>query len=468
MCAGQNSSDVVFRAFLSHRYKSPEVNEYFFNIFDAAAANPQFSVDRGTIATSVTRLERLIRSADAFIGIYPFPEDVEVTAERLRNESRYFRLELDLAERAAKPALAFIDSQFGAVIAPPPRIVQIRFRREEIGHHAQSPRSDEFKSRVGDFCRRVSAWRAYNSSLLLEEEKIKVGILLPPQDSFGNGYTSRHIELIEAEIKKSTSPRDVEIFGWPPMLGNLFSRKMEELDWIVVDIGATSALFGIVGYLHGRFVPMMRLMQVSPTIPTDRSRPLVDALFGAYEVGYPKDIVRWSDEAALQAEVERRIKILDAPQTRVATLEEAQRYFRSAALRNEAIFVSYSGRDADEAAELITALKQRFQQVFDYRGEDKPIPAGTSWIAEIFKQLAASPIGVPLFSQSYFESGHCLQEAREMLARRNAGGMKIVPIKLRREGLEMPAEFNEMQYLRSWEHRDPSALVDSIVQSIAG
>jgi hypothetical protein len=74
-------------------------------------------VDRGTIATSVTLLEGLIRGSDAFIAIYPFPEDAEVTPERLKNESRYFRLELGLAERADKPALAFIDSEFGNVIA---------------------------------------------------------------------------------------------------------------------------------------------------------------------------------------------------------------------------------------------------------------------------------------------------------------------------------------------------------------
>jgi len=51
----QSGSGVVFRAFLSHRYKSPEANEYFFQIFADASANPQFSVDRGTIATSITR-----------------------------------------------------------------------------------------------------------------------------------------------------------------------------------------------------------------------------------------------------------------------------------------------------------------------------------------------------------------------------------------------------------------------------
>lgn len=296
MRARRNSPDVVFRAFLSHRYKSPEINEYFFSIFDAAAANPQFSVDKGTIATSVTRLERLIRSADAFIGIYPFPEDVDVTPERLRDESRYFRLELGLAERAAKPALAFIDAQFGAVIAPPPRIIQIRFKREEIAAHARSPRSVEFKNHVGNFCRSVAAWRQYNSTLMFEEEKIKVGILLPPKELLGEGYSRQQVELIKAEIKKSASPRDAEIFEWPPALDNIFSKRIEELDWIVVDVGKTAALSGIVGYLHGRFVPMMRLMQVSAEPASVASTPLADSLFGRYEVGYPKDIVRWSDE----------------------------------------------------------------------------------------------------------------------------------------------------------------------------
>jgi hypothetical protein len=35
----QGGADVVFRAFLSRRYKSPEVNEYFFQIFADASAN---------------------------------------------------------------------------------------------------------------------------------------------------------------------------------------------------------------------------------------------------------------------------------------------------------------------------------------------------------------------------------------------------------------------------------------------
>jgi hypothetical protein len=64
MRGSQDSSGVAFRSFLSHRYQSPRINECFFQIL-SADANPQFAVDPGTIATSVTRLERLIRDADA-------------------------------------------------------------------------------------------------------------------------------------------------------------------------------------------------------------------------------------------------------------------------------------------------------------------------------------------------------------------------------------------------------------------
>jgi len=465
----QSSSGVVFRAFLSHRYKSPEVNEYFYKIFADAGANPQFAVDPGTIAMSVTRLERLIRNSDAFIAIYPFPDAAIVTAERLKNASRYFRLELGLAERAAKPALAFIDSDFGNIIEPPPQIMHVEFNRDEIIPHAQSPRADEFKERVDHFCRRIGAWRAYNASRMLEEgRRNKIGILLPTKDSSDVGYTRQHIELIEAELAKSRPRRNVEIFPWPPVLDSVFARRLEDLDWIVADIGPASAACGIIGYLHGRFIPMMRLMQIPAKTPPDGFTSLADTLFGAYEVGYPKDIVRWSDEAVLQTEVEQRVQILNASQTLFATFEKAQKYFRDAELRNEAIFVSYSGEDADMAAKLIAALKQRFQQVFDYRSKETPIPAGTSWMAEIFKRLAATPIGVLLYSRSYFNSGHCLHEAHQMLARRNQSGMKVVPIKLQSGALEMPEEFGEMQYLRWWDHANEEALVNSIVKSIGG
>ena len=466
MGAEQSTSEVVFRAFLSHRYESPEVNEYFYQWFAAAEANPQFAVDKSE-RTSVTRLERLIRGADGFIGIYPFPDGEEATIDRLKYRSRYFRLELDLAERAGKPALVFIDSRYGSVIGPPPPIMTVRFKREEILAHAQSPRAGEFKRRVDDFCRWVAAARAYKSSYTLDEEKLKIGILLPPEDSSGDGYNRRHIELLEAEIENSTSPREVEILKWPPVLGSSFAAKSQAFDWIVVDMGGASAASGIVAYLHGRFIPMLRLMRVPESVPMGVSTPLIEALYGGYEVGYLKDIIRWSDEEALRTQMKERIEILDAEQELFATLLEAQQYFRRAKKRDEEIFVSYSSTDAEDAEELIKALKQRFRHVFDYRDIDS-IPGGASWMSEIFKKIDETDVGVLLYSPSYFGSDNCMHEARTMLARRDNRKMKVVPVRLQQGDLDMPAEFRDPQYLGRWKYPDWGTLVGSIIQSIGG
>ena len=92
-----------FEHFSATATNIPEINEYFYKIFADAAANPQFAVDPGKFPTSVTRLERLTRGADAFIGIYPFPDDAETTIDRLKSKSQYFRLEFG-SRRARRQA----------------------------------------------------------------------------------------------------------------------------------------------------------------------------------------------------------------------------------------------------------------------------------------------------------------------------------------------------------------------------
>src|SRR5215210_7201080 len=110
-------SKVQIRVFLSHRYKAPTINEYFFSLFEDEA-EIQFEVDVGTVATNVTRLERMIRDADAFVGIYPYTDEglASPKPHDLLKASRYFRLELDLVIRAKKPSLVFVDSRYGNVL----------------------------------------------------------------------------------------------------------------------------------------------------------------------------------------------------------------------------------------------------------------------------------------------------------------------------------------------------------------
>ncbi len=150
-------------------------------------------------------------------------------------------------------------------------------------------------------------------------------------------------------------------------------------------------------------------------------------LYSVFEVGYRKDIVRWRHSDVLLDGLMKRMRSLEAPRKRISTLNDALEYFRSAALRKQAVFVSYAGRDQDQANDLIAAFRKRFQQVFDYR-DGKSIRPRQPWIKEIFNQLAVSPIGVPLLSPAYVESGNCTHELREMVARRDSNQMQLFPI----------------------------------------
>jgi hypothetical protein len=150
--------------------------------------------------------------------------------------------------------------------------------------------------------------------------------------------------------------------------------------------------------------------------------------------------------------------------TAITTRDQALQYFREAALRKEAVFVSYSGRDADAAGAVIAALRRKFQQVFDYRADDRPIPAGSQWIEEIFKQIAARPLGVILLSSDYLESGYCRHEMNEMIAQQDGGKMKIVPIKLREA--RPPPELGSTQYLRAANFDDADEIVAALIEDV--
>ena len=119
--AGQGQPQ-SFKVFLSHRYKSAETNLRFFSLFSDAGKEVQFKVDEGSLRISMTRLERMVRDADCFVGLYPYPEAPEVrpSVASLRQASAYFRLELDLAVRSGKPAIVFYDQRYRAVLPASP------------------------------------------------------------------------------------------------------------------------------------------------------------------------------------------------------------------------------------------------------------------------------------------------------------------------------------------------------------
>ncbi len=433
------------KAFLSHRYKSPEVNQHFFRLF-SRAAEVQFEVDLGQIATNVTRLERMVRNADAFIGIYPFPKppDQPVDIRDLRQESRYFRLELDLAMRAHVPAIVFSDVRYASVLACPDWIQQYTFDAREVEGTGSKPSEQQYVKAFRWFGDMVQALRTYRASAAtFQRERSKVGLLVPTADAGLEGYsredTARVRRLLEG------CGREVLEFPWPPVLNKDFHAALSNLDWIVAEIGPVVAQTGIVGFLHGQFIPTLRLQRCRSQ--EESLGAANEALFGAFEVGYAKDVVRWTVSDELEAGVAARLKTLLLPARLIDTYENAQAYFQAAALRNEAVFVSYSGKDADLARRIIASLKTVFKNVFDYK-DGESIRPGRPWLEEIFQNLSQAAIAIPLLSREYLASGNCMHEAREIMARRDMGKLQILPIKLDQEKLDLPSWLQDTQYLR--------------------
>lgn len=443
--------------FLSHKYKAPKVNEFFFQLC-SDVRKFEFSVDEGTIATNVTRLERLIRDADGFLGIYPFDDDYAKpapSAADLKDASKYFRLEIDLAARSRRPALIFTDVRFKGMLRAPAPMMQVNFDVQEIGAaDGETPSSAAFRRKFTDFCDVVEAWRglrlcqAYSPS-----DSYSAGLVLPRGES-APAYSAADLSSIADAVRDAGfDPVDMP---WPPVLNGEWIAKQRALNFALVDVSEKSSATGVVGYLHGSFTPSMRMvLEPAGDLP----------LYQSFDAGYPKDIIRWSDSKSLLDGVASRLDTLNAPRKRISAADGLE-YFRGAAKRKEAVFISYAGADFDAAAPVADAFARRFQKTFNYR-DGKSIRPGEPWLSEIFDQLAVSPIGVPLLSPAYFASGNCMHEMQEMIARRDNKTMQIFPVKLRaQDELKLPPEAGNLQYVRLPEYKTADDLVDWIVKNI--
>jgi len=453
------------KAFLSHRYKSPDVNLYSHKLF-AELAEVQFDVDIGLMPTNVTRLERMIRDSDAFIGIYPFPGDPQTreSLPDLRAASKYFRLELDLAIRSHTPLLVFYDQRYSQVFSFPKAIFSLAFDIQEITGPGGSPQRALFRRVFDNYCEQVKASMAAAISKPVEARRSEIGILVPAAGPEEIRYSADHIDAIE-EVHNKYGFNRIKRFRWPPILNGDYLADIESLDWVIVDIGVSAMSSGIVGYLHGRPVPMLRLLKGVESTEGVKEQQSYRCLYGGVEVGYHTDIVGWNDVARLKKELDERLLTLTAPVRRISSHAESEAYFRAASLRREPVFLSYSGKDEELASQISGELKKRFQKVFDYK-DGESITPGESWLKEIFEKLSVAALGIPLVSSNYIRSGNCEHEAQEMVSQRDAGKMTVIPLKLYKEDrFDLPTWMGNIQYMHIYDYSDVPSTMAKIVES---
>lgn len=453
------TAPLSFKAFLSHSYSSPRINLYFFNLFKSIGVEVQFEVDVKTGSTNVTRLERMIRGSDAFIGIYPFEaaDDSTIpTYAQLLDASKYFRLELDMAMRAQKPALVFYDQLYGGVFQGLGGVRSRQFDSLELTGTGGFPSQVMHRKIIQEFCETIEAAKAYDVTLTSERlEPSGVGVLLPDRNQLGSGYVTEDIELVRATLQAYGFG---DLRPLPLGLTREGAALIQGLHWVVTDIGEP-VMASLAAYLHGRFVPTMRLLRRTHS-------PLEDALYGVVEVGYPKRH-RAMDQAQDPEGGAGATADIAAPALKwIGTAEAAIEYFQGAFLRTEKVFGSYSGRDQEVASRLSRRLKETFVDVFDYR-DGQSIPAGVSWLEQVTGELASSAIGIALLSPAYVASGNCLQELRQMVAYRNDKKMRVIPVKLESQ-VELPHYVKDIQYLRWWEYgHDPTPVVEAAPRGVA-
>ncbi len=458
------SDQPALRVFLSHQYRSEVINQYFYDLL-TSKLDVLFRVDRAVdpatnkrLGTNVTLLELEMNDADAFVGIFPFRAGApgKPTQHEAREDSKYFRLEMDMAIRARKPGLIFYDERLEGVFSFPHFFHVNDFDAVEIAASGAKPNEPNVLKRIADFQGELSYLQAYRASTRRSNWRNRVGILLP-----ASGITKNQRDVILDLL---------ENFGWQcfflpaDSLDLKFLAQVEDLRWVLVEIGIDCQLDALVGYLHGRGIPTLRICRSTKYSTVS----LVETyLLKGVEVGYARDILYWKDVRSLRKGLELRLQRLRIGMETIASKDQASRYFHEAQRLPHSVFLSYAGDDEDTAKPYGDKLRERFKKVFDYR-DGRSLLTGKPWAPQLEETLAEASLAVLMLSPAYLESKPCQRESELMANHRFNGTQHVITIKLRNapDGtpIKLPGYLGEDQYLRVWENdHDPQRVVDKLV-----
>jgi hypothetical protein len=180
----------------------------------------------------------------------------------------------------------FVDKRFGQILAPPSPMLACTFDHQEVTGRGGSPNRTKFQKLFSRFIDDLTVSMRYEQTRPQPEPSL-VGFLLPPE-----AYDGAITDRLEALLSDASIA--VERIAWPPRLDDRLAARLQLFDWVVTDVGPSGATSGLAGYLHGQFVPTLRLAHQAGPDAAAWTASLQASLYGGHEVGYPKDIVSWS------------------------------------------------------------------------------------------------------------------------------------------------------------------------------
>ena len=123
------SSPDLVDAFLSHVTRRP-ASTSSSTTSPRAAATIAFRVDRGRFPTSTTRLERMIRDADAFVEFWPLTDEAAlVTAIRGSRRRAVLPARAGYGDAQRKPGIVFADKRYAGLVRTPEIAARASTRR---------------------------------------------------------------------------------------------------------------------------------------------------------------------------------------------------------------------------------------------------------------------------------------------------------------------------------------------------
>src|SRR5262245_50739828 len=332
--AKRTRAPLQLRVFLSHRYKSSLENLYFCSIL-ASFADFQFEVDVGKKPTNVTRLELMMRECDGIVGIFTFPEDETLPddeAERvaaLQSTSAYFRLETDLAIRSRKPTLLYIDQRYQRLFRLPQGLHVQWFNAQEVRALDVSPGRARFQKSCQAFCKEVAVHKRYELARRMEVDPHHVAVIVGTQDRDSPYSGAALDEIVETLAQRGYS--EPRVIRYSPHGLQFQTGELYALCWSIVDVGPALFRTGLVGYMHGRFLPMVRAVHVGGRAPETIAE--YRSLYVGIEKGYDSDLIKWDTPEALRLELRKRLEVIHLERRLIASPSDAERYFREASLR---------------------------------------------------------------------------------------------------------------------------------------
>jgi TIR domain len=416
----QNRIPVYF----SHSYRAEDrdINLFFWNLFWRNGFS--FTVDPESETTSIPHLELMMRWSACYVAVVTHRPE-----QPFYKSSPFIAYEYGLAVRAQKPRLVFVEAGVPGQYYSEASVTFAFDRRRLKG------KRDEFEAQIRQLADKSRAF-----SNLGDRSRGPAGLMLPPTRAY------RETREVIGKLVAAAGHGHREV-GLQFDNAFQFALELDQCDFVVIDVGSRSVTSWIYPFLHGRFIPAVRLLYQGAG-GGRREVASLDHDDALRQAGVGDELfIRWSTPDELKVRLELHVQKLFQPREPFQSAKQGRDYFNNLGRRQASIFISNAGPDNEFASHLVRVLNLENIRPFHYVYEN-PFDLGADWRDSLRARLRSTELFVPLLSQAYWASDWCTEEYKTAERLEKRGRLTIVPYFLDDgEGPLVPAQGRRLSHL---------------------